>query len=314
MAEDADGNKWFGMRDENHNVAGTVECLVERSDSTTVDDEWFHFDNAWTPDSTEFSDDDVRAVAVDHAGRVWIGYYATGADAWDCGNLDTFADDSWDHYAVGTGLPSPLVHTIHVGPDGRVWVGTLGGLAVYSESGGWTTIGGLPGTQARAIDTDAQGHVWVGTDEGVAMLYSNGGVALTFDLEDGLPNSVIDALVVDKTTGRVWVLSSDESTQAASISSYDSGFVPQGGLVYVYPNPWKAAETSEPLNVFGVPNGSTVEVFDITGESVRTLGRTEPYQWDTLDDDGFEVPSGVYVLRVETPSDDRIFVKAAILR
>ncbi len=57
-----------------------------------------------------------------------------------------------------------------------------------------------------------------------------------------------------------------------------------------------------------------MEVFDITGESVRTLGRTEPYQWDTLDDDGYEVPSGVYVLRVETPSDDRIFVKAAILR
>jgi ligand-binding sensor domain-containing protein len=315
MAEDGDGNKWFGMRDENHNIAGTVECLIEHDPATTADDEWFHFDNAWTPDSTSFSDDDVRAVAMDHAGRLWIGYYASGVDAWDYGSLDGFADDSWAHYTVDSGLPSGLVNTIHVGPDGRVWVGTLGGLAVYNPNGGaWTTIEGLPGTQARAIDTDAQGHVWIGTDEGVAMLYSSGAVALSFGDEDGLTEGAVDALAVDQATGRVWVLSSDQSTQASTISYYDSGFVPQGGLVYVYPNPWKADETSEPLNVFGVPDGSTVEVFDITGEKVRRLGRSEPYVWDTLDADGYEVPSGVYVLRVEMPSGERIFVKAAILR
>lgn len=315
MAEDADGNKWFGMRDEDHNIAGTVECLVEHDDTTTVDDEWFHFDNAWTPDSTSFSGDDVRAVAVDHSGRLWIGYYASGVDVWDFGSLDGFADDWWAHHTVGGGLPSDLIHTIHVGPDGRVWVGTLGGLAVYTPGGGtWATIGGLPGTQARAVDTDAQGHVWVGTEDGVAMLYSSGVVALTFGVEDGLPDGAVDALTVDESSGRVWVLTSDQATQATSISYYDSGFTPQGGLVYVYPNPWKAAETTEPLNVFGVPDGSTVEVFDITGQSVRELGRTEPYQWDTLDDNGHEVPSGVYVLKVEIPSGDRIFVKAAILR
>jgi len=315
MAEDAEGNKWFGMRDEDHLIAGTVEFLVEHDDTTTADDEWFHFDNAWTPDSTSFSDDDVRAVAVDRSGRVWIGYHASGVDVWDYGSIDAFADDSWAHYTVGSGLPSALVHTIHVGADGRVWVGTLGGLAVHDPgAGSWTTVQGLPGTQARAIDTDAQGHVWVGTDDGVAMLYASGAVALTFGVDDGLPSGFIDALAVDDESGRVWILTTDQGTQATSVSFYDSGFVPQGGLVYVYPNPWKADETSDPLNVFGVPNGSTVQIFDITGESVRELGRSEPYLWDTLDDEGYEVPSGVYVLRVETPSGDRIFVKAAVLR
>ncbi|MBM3306976.1 MAG: T9SS type A sorting domain-containing protein [Candidatus Eisenbacteria bacterium] len=315
MAEDAHGTKWFGMRDEDHYLPGIVECLVDNDPSTTADDEWYHFDNAWSPDSTRFSDDDVRALAVDQAGRLWIGYYATGVDVWGYGNLDTFADDTWAHYAVGTGLPSALVHTLHVGPDGRVWAGTLGGLAVYSPStGSWTTVSGLPGTQVRAIAADAQGHIWVGTDAGVAMLYGSGAVGLTFGTGDGLPYGTVQALAVEQSTGRVWALTSDPSTQATAIAYYDSGFGPQAGLVYVYPNPWKAAEATGPMNVFGVPDGSSVDVYDITGQRVRELDRSEPYAWDTLDRRGYEVPSGVYVVRVETPSGDRFFVKAAIVR
>jgi len=315
VAEDGDGNKWFGMRDENHNIEGTVECLVEHDPSTAADDEWFHFDNAWSPDSTEFSDDDVRAVTVDGLGRLWVGYYSTGVDVWDPGDLRTFADDAWAHYGLGTGLPSMLVHTLHTAPDGRVWVGTLGGLAVFDPQGAtWTTVTGLPGTQARAIDSDAQGHVWVGTDQGVAMLYSNGAVAFSFGVDDGLPDRIVDALAVDRASGRVWALTSDPSTQATTIAYFDSGFGPQAGLVYAYPNPWKGSETAEPLSVFGAPNGSVVEVFDITGERVRTLAATEPYEWDTLDDDGFEVPSGVYVIRVEPPSGETALVKVAVVR
>jgi len=322
MAEDGSGNKWFGMRDENHYIPGTVEFLLENDPDTQSDDDWFHFDNAWTPDSTSFSDDDVRAVAVDGEGRLWIGYYATGVDVWDHGDVlvhaDTtwaYADDDWRHYDVGSGLPSNLVHTIHAGPDGRVWVGTLGGLAVYDPaSDSWSTITGLPGSQARAIDTDAQGHVWVGTDDGVAMLYASGAVALTFGVEDGIANELIDALAVDRQDGRVWALSTDQATQETALSYYDSGFGPQSGLMYVYPNPWNASETSQALSIFGVPEGSKVEVFDIAGERVRELGRTEPYTWDTLDADSLEVPSGVYILRVETPAGDLVFVKAAVLR
>jgi ligand-binding sensor domain-containing protein len=315
MTEDAAGTKWFGMRDENHNIEGTVECLVENDPSTAADDEWFHFDNAWSPDSTLFSDDDVRAVTVDGLGRLWIGYYSTGVDAWDPGDLSVFADDQWAHYGLGTGLPSALVHALHTAPDGRVWVGTLGGLAVHDPwTGTWTPVAGLPGTQARAIDFDAQGHAWVGTDQGVAMVYSSGAVGLSFGVEDGLPDRIVDAVAVDRVSGRVWVLTSDPSTQATAIAYFDSGFGPQAGLVYAYPNPWKGSETAEPLSVFGAPNGSVVEVFDITGERMRTLAETEPYEWDTLDDAGFEVPSGLYVIRVEPPSGGTTLVKVAIVR
>ena len=55
--------------------------------------------------------------------------------------------------------------------------------------------------------------------------------------------------------------------------------------------------------------------FDIAGEKVRELPSTrEPFRWDSLDADLNEVPSGVYIIRVETPSGEQLFTKVAIIR
>ncbi len=315
MAEDSGGNKWFGMRDENHNREGTVEYLIENDPTTTEDDVWYHYDNAWTPDSTSFSDDDVRALAVDAGDRLWIGYYATGLDVWDYKDPSVYADDTWTHYSTADGLPSDLVHVIRVGPDGRMWVGTLGGLAVFDPAKGeWTTVAGLPGVQARAVDFDGQGHVWVGTENGVAMLYANGSVAFTYGVADGIADDQINELAVDRSSGRVWAISIDESTQATSLNVFDSGFGGQAGRFYVYPNPWTEDRADGLVTVFGAPEGSTIEIFDLTGQKVRELPRTEPYVWDTLNFDLREVPSGVYIVRVETPRGEVALLKAAIVR
>jgi len=315
MAEIPDGGMWFGQRDESHNRVGTVELMIENSDTTTADDVWYHYDNAWTPDSTSFSSDDVRHLAIDSAGRLWIGYYASGVDVWDYGDPSIFADDSWQHYADDSGLPSDLVNDIHVADDGDVWVGTVGGLAVYERaSGSWSTIGGLPGVQAKTVDTDALGHVWVGTEDGVAMLYGNGTVAATYGVDDGIPDETVSRISVDRERGIVWAISVDEGTQATSLSYYESGYAAGETKVFVYPNPCKVGESGPEITVFGAPEGSDVTILDMTGEELRELEPTEPYVWDTLDDDRNEVPSGVYIIRVETPSGDVAMTKAAIIR
>ncbi|MBD3348740.1 MAG: T9SS type A sorting domain-containing protein [Candidatus Eisenbacteria bacterium] len=315
MAEAPEGGMWLGQRDESHNNAGTVELLIENDDSTTDDDQWYHYDNASTPDSTNFSDDDVRALATDLSGRLWIGYYASGVDVWDYGNPAVFTDDTWSHYTDLSGLPSNLVHTLHVAEDGRVWVGTLGGLAVYDPGAdSWQTIDGLPGLQARAVDTDALGHVWVGTDEGVAMLYGNGTVAVTYDTDDGLPNELIRELAVDRVSGTIWVISVNEGTQATSLSYLETVYGEEMSTAFVYPNPWKEGGDVREITVFGVREGSEVTIMDLTGQEVRTLEPTQPYVWDTLDDSQNEVPSGVYVIRVEAPEGDVSIAKAAVIR
>ena len=41
---------------------------------------------------------------------------------------------------------------------------------------------------------------------------------------------------------------------------------------------------------------------------------TEYYQWDSLDADLNEVPSGVYIVSVKAPSGERFFTKVAVIR
>lgn len=309
------GDMWFGMRDENHEFLGTVELLVDNSDTTTADDQWYHYDNAWTPDSTNFSDDDVRALAVDASGRLWIAYYASGVDVWDYGDPAVFADDVWAHYTSANGLASDLVHTLHAEEDGRVWVGTLGGLSVYDPgTASWMTVEGLPGVQVLALDADAHGHIWVGTDDGVAMVYGNGTVAVAYGTQDGIPDPEVSEIAVDRAEGTVWAITIDQLTEGTSLCTFESGYGSRERRVFAYPNPWKEGGEQTFITLYGAPEGSRVTVLDISGEKRRVLEPTEPYVWDSLDSNHDEVPSGVYVIRVESPAGDVLFTKVAVIR
>lgn len=315
MAETRDGDMWIGMRDENHTNAGTVELLIENDDATTADDEWFHFDNAWTPDSTSFSDDDVRSVAVDASGRLWIGYFSSGVDVWDYGDPTVFADDTWTHYTALNGLPSDLVRALHVDGNGKVWVGTNDGLAVYDPADdALRTVDALLGLEVSDVDTDAHGHVWAATEEGVAMLYGNGKMASTYGVQDGLSGAHVSEISVGRETGTVWAIAVNDNTQATDLCVFESGFGSGIRGAFVYPNPWKEGVTDGFVTIYGAPEGSDVTIMDILGEELRTLTPTEPYVWDTLDSAGREVPSGVYVIRVEAPGGEVSMTKAAIIR
>jgi hypothetical protein len=318
-AEDAQGFRWFGIRDENSVQDVTLALLIDHSDTTTADDEWFHYDRVLAPDSTSFSDlkGNVSALAVDTASRLWIGYYTGGVDVWRYGNPRTFADDDWARYDDTNGLPSDDVHEIYAASDGRVWVGTTRGLAVFDPaSESWTTIDGLPGTEALALDSDARGHIWVGTDEGVVMLYGNGTVAATYGVEDGLHDDRVRSIAVDKGDGTIWAMSDPDNVTSRNeyLNRFSSGFGPGIGEVFLYPNPWRESEGAEAVTAFGVPEGSKVQILDITGELMRELPPTEPYVWDTLDSSFNKAPSGLYVVRVETAQGEVLFLKAAIIR
>ncbi len=310
-AEDLSGRVWFGMRDENHSRTGTLELFIDHGDTV----EWVHYDNAWSPDSTCFADDDVRALVVDQDGRLWIGYNAAGIDVWDYGDPLVFADDTWLHYGEDSGLPDDQVHTLALGSDGRVWVGTLGGLGVFNAaSESWATVEELPGNQVRALAEDGQGHMWVGTNEGVAMLYGNLGIASTYDESDGLADSRIDHIAVDKASGDVWAVSVNELIDDTELNLFRSGIVAGMGNLFVYPNPWREDESAQMVQIYGAPETSEVEVLDLSGQLMARLEPSEPYIWDSLDDSFDEVPSGVYILRVELPNGDVQFLKVAIIR
>jgi len=95
---------------------------------------------------------------------------------------------------------------------------------------------------------------------------------------------------------------------------------PASGLddVFIYPNPYRAARHGEELTIAGLPSETTIRILSADGRLVRVLpqdrslngGRT----WDLRDARGDKVPPGVYLFRVESPSDDPVVRRAAVIR
>lgn len=73
---------------------------------------------------------DVRALALDTLGRIWVGMFNNGIGVKD--------GDNWQFYTTSN---SPLlgnyVKSIAIDSQQRAWIGTAGGLSVLSPNGDW---------------------------------------------------------------------------------------------------------------------------------------------------------------------------------
>lgn len=70
------------------------------------------------------------------------------------------------------------------------------------------------------------------------------------------------------------------------------------GTIRAYPNPWKADQNSRQLvTIDGLPPSAvtSVRIFTIAGEQVRTLSGTQSVQWDLRNGSGENVASGIYI-------------------
>jgi hypothetical protein len=256
----------------------------------------------------------VSDLAIDHDNRLWIGYLEQGVHVLDFGEYESLEDDELIHYDIIDGLPSSTIHAVHVASDGRAWVGTGAGLAVQDRvTGEWTTVASLADVPVSDLDEDSQGHVWAATDQGVAMVYRSGEETYVYGTPDGLADEEVSLIAVDESDGTVWAVTIDDETEDTHLNVLESGFGPESS-VFAYPNPWRQG-AAVGIRILGAPDGSSVEVLDIAGNSMRKLtAGAEPFEWDSLDDSGNEVPSGVYIIRVEGADGTSYFTKVAIIR
>ncbi len=70
------------------------------------------------------------------------------------------------------------------------------------------------------------------------------------------------------------------------------------GSTRAFPNPWLAnRDTAFPLTFDRLPASaiSTVNIFTIAGEHVRTISGTQSVQWDLRNGSGERVASGIYI-------------------
>ncbi len=106
---------------------------------------------------------DVRGVAVDSCGQLWLATLAGAA----CRTAD-----GWKFYTGREGLPYNDFTTIEAGPDRVVWFGTHLG-AVRFDAAGWAYRQGrrwLPHDDVRRIAIDEQGNAWFATAGGVGRI------------------------------------------------------------------------------------------------------------------------------------------------
>jgi len=137
----------------------------------------------FTPDdvATPLPSAGVQALAQDHFGNIWIGFYATGLARYDGHSFETF--DKRD------GLADLTVRDLIEDRGGRLWVATESGLVVSDKPLASYAIGERPRftshigaaslvrSRLRRNDlaADAQGQVWVGTaGEGVLRYWFDG--------------------------------------------------------------------------------------------------------------------------------------------
>lgn len=96
---------------------------------------------------------------------------------------------------------------------------------------------------------------------------------------------------------------------------------PAGNLdnVLVYPNPYRpsnAAQAATLVNFDNLPAGSTIKIYTIAGDLVRSFAdvdRNGSERWDAKNSDGQEVASGVYIALIDGNGDKKT-VKVAVQR
>lgn len=165
---------------------------------------------------------EVFDIFKDEDGLLWIGTYSNGLLLVDP------IKRSVRHLRLDPYLPrSETVRTIAKGVLGDYWIGTRGGLYVYSKTRGVTgffqhdnrDIRSLANNSVLDIFHDARGETWIGTRGGLNLLAKSKQVFRNFS---ALPNddhylnsSIIYAFWIDEKK-RIWI-----GTEDGGINIYD---------------------------------------------------------------------------------------------
>jgi ligand-binding sensor domain-containing protein/signal transduction histidine kinase len=127
----------------------------------------FHFPAPRIPG--EPADDLVSAFAEDLHGNIWMGLYK--------GGLYRYDGRAFQHFQQRDGIPSGTVFALFPGQNGRLWIGSNGGLGRVDSTGDdhprveiYDTARGMASNIVYCLAEDRQGRIYAGTSKGVDRL------------------------------------------------------------------------------------------------------------------------------------------------
>jgi signal transduction histidine kinase/ligand-binding sensor domain-containing protein len=143
----------------------------------------------------------VQTVCPDDQGGLWIGFNAIGPKAqgvalWKEGSLQWFGAEQ--------GLMNASVRAVLVDRNGRLWVGTLGGLFQLQGKSFRQMLGSAVfNQQIQAMHQDRGGRLWLGTRGGLVR-WEDDYNWKRFTTSEGLSGNEVRA-IADDSEGSLWV-------------------------------------------------------------------------------------------------------------
>jgi hypothetical protein len=269
----------------------------------------------------------IFQLIIDPSGNKWgllIGS-KTGAIIFNEGkSLDDATDDKFrfvDNANLPKELESARINCLVPDLDGKVWVGTNNGIAVF-ECGGdpfrtncnaRVVISSLDGIgeyllkdkNVQAIAVDGANRKWFGTTAGIFVQSDDGKIEVAkFNVENSpLLSNNITTLTIRQSTGEVFI-GTDKGLMVLKMDATEGGEFHKTN-VEVYPNPIRP-DYAGPIAMKGFARDSNIKITDVNGHIVfetRALGGQAI--WNGQDFSGKRVPTGVYfVLATSTENID----------
>ncbi|MDR1682266.1 MAG: response regulator [Candidatus Symbiothrix sp.] len=213
--KDSDGNLWFGtyeggiiiydsrkkqfsdFRSADFNIK-TIRCFFEDQYKTI----WIGSDNEgmfsyhlpskmlkkYTAKIHNLpSDNNIRAIAKDAQGRLWVGSFGVGLCI-----LDSMFNSIAEFHREA-GFYSNAVSCIFKDSRQRMWVGTSEGLILFPNTENlsdfiiFTEKNGLKNSYIRAVIEDSEGKIWFSSNDGIASYDETKNKFYNYDYSHGLP-------------------------------------------------------------------------------------------------------------------------------
>lgn len=215
------------------------------------------------------------------------------------------------------------VYSIAEDQNGEIWVGTSGGVAVYSNPKKiWTEsflYASRPGINLHdtffhplleketvtSIAIDGANRKWFGTKtSGVFLISADGETELLhFNTDNSpLPSNEISDIAINQKTGEVFF-----GTSSGLISYMGEATAANDEFsdVYVYPNPVRE-NYDGPIVIKGLVDNTDVKISDISGDLVfKTTSLGGQAIWDGQNLNGRRCKTGVYLIFLNDPAGEK---------
>lgn len=279
-------------------------------------------DGEWTGHVLSVNENHFSEMTIDLSGNIWIGSKSDGILVYN-ENVQGAAQYA-QLKSEEKGLPSDRVKAIAIGIDGKIWIGTLRGLVVFSDIGNIFTENFqsaepviieedgvasvlLDGADINDILVDGAGNIWFATNSGGVLKTNSTGkdILESFNKNNSpLPSNNITSLGIDESTSTIYF------GTTKGILSYGTGVAAYGEElvdVYAYPNP--ALKQHNQISIVGkssnFPLGANIKILDVAGnlvyESNAIQSQSEfggKFVWDKRNLSGAKVASGVYIVLI----------------